>query len=110
MGLSADYVARAARLKRRAFPWSLVGMMTVVTIVAFGAAADPGTLRGNTAAWVRPHLYVAMLGTTIIASCLYLQANLLQANVNIINEILEAVRAEREKRGLAIDEESMTAK
>ena len=109
-GLSADFVNRAARLKRRAFPWSLLGMMALLCIVTFGAAADPATLRANTAAWVRPHLIVAMGGTAFVAACLYMQANSLQANVDLINEILGEVRVERERRGLAIDEETMVAK
>ena len=44
------------RLKRRAFAWSLLGMLTMVGVIALGAAADPATGRANTQAWTNFHL------------------------------------------------------
>src|SRR4051812_22167611 len=40
--LDTAAVAESNRLKRRTFPWSLLGMLTVVAIGALGGAADPG--------------------------------------------------------------------
>lgn len=94
------FVQRSSRLKRRAFPWSLLGILTILAIVSFGAAADPATLRATTARWVTPHLWMAMLGTGIVGYCLYQQATRIHANNGLVAEITHAVRVERERRGL----------
>lgn len=95
-----EYVRRSAKIKSRCFPWSLLGIITIVVIVTFGAAADPATLRSTTARWVVPHFWAAMLGTGLVVYCLYQQAVRIQTNNGLVNEITEAVRVEREKRGL----------
>src|SRR5262245_41838075 len=38
--LDATAVAASNRLKRRTFPWALIGMLAVVGIIALGGAAD----------------------------------------------------------------------
>ena len=50
------------RLKRRAFPLALAGMLVVVAIGALGAASDPATGRPGTHDWVNIHLIAAMAG------------------------------------------------
>ena len=55
------------RLKRRAFAVALTGMLTVVGIIALGAAADPATGRPNTADWTNFHLAAALAGSALIA-------------------------------------------
>ena len=54
--LDAAPVRESNRLKRRAFAVALVGMLTVVGVIALGAAADPATGRPNTQAWTNFHL------------------------------------------------------
>src|SRR3954452_7227372 len=50
--LDRSAVAESNRLKRRTFPWVLIGMLTVVGIVALGGAADPGaTVQLDTKVW-----------------------------------------------------------
>jgi hypothetical protein len=55
-GLDGSYIERSRRLKRSAFPFALMGMLAVVTIVALGGAADPASGRPGTQQWVTPHL------------------------------------------------------
>src|SRR3954465_11561386 len=40
--LDRSNIAESNRLKRRTFPWALIGILTVVGIIALGGAADPG--------------------------------------------------------------------
>jgi hypothetical protein len=94
------FVRRSAALKRRTFPFSLVGVLTILAIVTLGAAADPATLRETTYLWVTPHLWAAMVGTAVVVYCLSRQAVNIQTNNSIVNEVTAAVRAERQRRGL----------
>ena len=97
---SDDWIARADRLKRRTFPWAVVGMLTAVGIIALGAAAHPGTARAGTAWWVTPHLIGALVGTTLIGVSFYIQANNIQTNYQIIQQIVQLVQKVRRERGL----------
>ena len=46
--LDPSLVRRSTLLKRRTFPWALLGMLAVVGVIALGGAADPATGRpGN---------------------------------------------------------------
>ena len=93
-------VSRSAALKRRTFALALLGILSVLAIVALGAASDPATMRETTLRWVTPHLWAAMLGTVVVVFCLSKQAMNIQANNSIVNEVTAAVRAERKRRGL----------
>ena len=99
-GFEQDLIARSAALKRQAFPWSLVGILTLLGIVALGAAADPATLRATTADWVVPHFWAAMLGTGVVAFCLLQQVGKIHQNNGLVREITEKVTSERARRGL----------
>ena len=102
-GFQQDYLQRAAALKRNAFPWSLLGIVTIMTIVALGAAADPATYRTTTARWVIPHFWAAMLGTGVVAFCLIQQATKIHANLGLVTDVTAAVREERLRRGLDVE-------
>ncbi len=102
-GLDNEYVARSTKLKRATFPWSIMGVFSILAIVAFGAAADPGTLRPTTANWVTPHMIVAMLGSCVILIAILLQATNLHQNSQVIAEVVADVRKERQSRGLPVD-------
>ena len=85
----------SAMLKRKTFPWSLLGILVMLGVAAVGAACDPGTgyLRPQ---WVTPHVVTAIGGTMFIAVAFFYQVRRLRANHRLIEEILERVRVVRE--------------
>lgn len=101
--LNPEWVQRANRIKRRSFPWAMLGIGTVLAIASFGAAADPGTLSETTAKWVTPHYWLGIIGTLVIGGCLWFQAVSIASNQQVIEGILDAVRDVRERRGLAVE-------
>lgn len=101
--LPEEYTVRGTQLKRRAFPWAMLGMAVVLLIACFGAAADPGTLRETTAAWVQPHLWSAVIGTALIAAALHLQWRYIGDQQSLIEEIVVAVHDIRVERGLPVE-------
>ncbi|MCG8584386.1 MAG: hypothetical protein MI757_06710, partial [Pirellulales bacterium] len=94
--LEDQYVRRCTGLKRRCFPLAVTGMLTMLGIVALGAAADPGTLRSGTAWWATPHLVGALIGTSYIALSFALQRNLILQNYGVIAEVMQQVEAKRQ--------------
>lgn len=103
-GLDQGLVRKSTLLKRHTFPWSLAGMLAVLTIVALGAASDPGTLRATTGQWVLPHFYAAMVGGCVIVWAFFVQGVNLHRNAEIIESVVAEVRREREARGLDVEE------
>ena len=98
--LDNDFDLRFRRVKRRSFPWALLGMATVVGITSLGAAADPGTLRETTQQWVQPHGWSAILGVGVIAVALWMQYLTIQQNQALIEQVVAAVQDERRRRGI----------
>lgn len=107
--LPAEVVEASAAVKRRAFPWSLAGMAWSVGIVALGAAADPGTGRENTAAWVTPHLVFALLGILGLAWAFFQLHERITRQQEVINRVLALVKEIREARGLDTEEQLVVA-
>ena len=103
--LDAAAVRESNRLKRRTFPSALLGMLTVVGVIALGAAADPGTGRPDTQAWAEWHLAGAVLGIAFIAWTFAIAWNNVVANHAIIERLVAEVAQIRRERGL---EESST--
>ena len=101
-GLDAGLVERGRRLKRGAFPFALAGMLGVVAIVALGGAADPATGRPGTRGWVTPHLIGGIGIGGLIALCLQSQVPQIRRQQGLIDEVMVAVRAERQRRGLDV--------
>jgi hypothetical protein len=99
--LDGSLAQRSRSLKRKSLPWSMAGLAIVVMIVAMGAAADPGTLRPDTAKWVMPHAVGAIVGTIAIGWCLKAQTSSIGANLEIINAVVAEVERIRRDRGLA---------
>ena len=58
-GLDGSSSERSRRLKRSAFPFALLGMLAVVTVVALGGAADPASGRPGTQLGQAPQVVVA---------------------------------------------------
>ncbi len=97
-GLAPEILQENQLLKRKSFPWALTGMLAVLGISALGAAADPGNGMENTAQWVVPHLFAALVGICVISYCLYGLWVCIVRNNEIINQVMQEVVARR--RGL----------
>lgn len=100
--LGPDAVARSKQLKRQSLPLACAGVALALGIAATGAASDPGTLMQGTAAWVKPHLWSSILGTTLMALMLAVQWRLMRSNQLLIDQIMQEVRQLREQRGLPV--------
>lgn len=90
----------SAALKRRAFPWAVLGMLAVVGVAALGAASDPATGRADTAAWANYHLAAALGGIAFIAWTYYLAGSYIAANQGVIQRMVDRVAEVRRERGL----------
>jgi hypothetical protein len=101
-GLEAEFVNRAKRLKRAAFPLAVVGMLAVVGIVALGGAADPATGRKGSADWVTPHLVGGIGLAAAIAWCFQAQVPTIRRQQELIDDVMAAVHRERAARGLEV--------
>ena len=97
-GLPDVLAKRSQALKRQAFPWSFLGIVLVLAIAAFGAAADPATFNPDAADWVPYHWILAMAGVVLIAMSFYFQVIKIGENFELINEIMAAAEGERERR------------
>ncbi len=91
---------RSTLLKRRTFPWCVMGMLTVVAVGALGAASDPGTGRPNTADMASFHLMAALGGLAFIAWTYFLVWQNIAENQLVIQEIVGMVAGIRRERGL----------
>lgn len=107
--LDSSFTQRSNQLKRKTFPHAVVGMLTVVTMVALGGAADPSvdmpppplqSLTGGALSWADVHLIGAVAGLTLILYGFYVMANNIFANLGIINEVMAEVKRIRTERGL----------
>ncbi len=101
-GLDASFVRRSTLLKRRTFPWALMGMLAVVGVIALGAAADPATGRPGTEEWITPHLVGALAGLAFIAWTFFVEWNNIDANHAVIADVMTEVRRMRAERGLEV--------
>ena len=93
-------LAESTRLKRRTFPWCVLGMLAVVGVSALGAASDPGTGRSDTASWTDIHFAAAFGGLCLIAWTYYRAWLNIADNQRVIERIVAQVRQIREERGL----------
>jgi hypothetical protein len=91
-------VLASNRLKRRTFPLALIGMLTVVTVIALGGASDPGTGQPNTKAWANWHLAGAIMGVLVILWTYVVAWNNVVANHEIIRQVVDEVARIRENR------------
>jgi len=101
--LEPSALIRSTQLKRKTFPWSVLGMLTVVVVGALGAASDPGTGRANTAEMADVHLVAAFVGLAVVAWTYFRAWLNIFANQAVIQQILDAVATIRRERGLDTD-------
>jgi protein-S-isoprenylcysteine O-methyltransferase Ste14 len=94
---------RSTMLKRRTFPWCVLGMLAVVAVGALGAASDPGTGRPNTADMASVHLVAALVGLVFVAWTYFQAWQNIADNQNVIQEIVAMVARIRRERGLDED-------
>jgi hypothetical protein len=99
-GLDAGYIERSRRIKRSAFPFALVGMLLVVSIVALGGAADPASGRPGTRDWVTAHLIGGLTLAAAIAWCFQAQLPKIRSQHALIEDVMAEVRDARRRRGL----------
>lgn len=99
--LSADLAHRSTQLKRGTFPWALAGILSIIAVVGFGAAADAsGANWQNSASFVTPHYVVAMLAMVIVCAAFWMQIQRIAENHLVIDEILAEVQQIRSERNL----------
>jgi hypothetical protein len=94
---------RSTQLKRRTFPWCVLGMLTVVAVGALGAAADPGTGRPGTADMANWHLVAAFAGLAFIAWTYFQAWQNIAENQLVIQDIVAKVASIRRERGLDVE-------
>jgi hypothetical protein len=105
--LDPAIIRSSNKLKRRTFPWALLGMLTVVGIISLGAAADPGALFGpNAKAWTNWHLIGAFSGIGLVAWTYLVSWNNILANHAIITGLVAQVARLRKDRGLDAEPDS----
>jgi hypothetical protein len=93
--LDQELADQSRRLKRRSFPWALLGILVTLGIASLGAAADPEAVVLNPSTWVTAHWTLAMAGTILIGIAFVVQARALNANYQVINTIMQHVEARR---------------
>ncbi len=99
--LDSQFVRRSNFLKRRTFPWAVLGMLSVVGVAALGAAADPGAIGVKFSEnWVTPHLLGAIAGIGFITFTFVREWHNIAANHVVISEIVAAVKNIRDELGL----------
>ena len=99
-GFPNELIAQSNAIKRSTFPWALVGMLTVLGIIALGQASNPGIIRDGTANWVTPHLVGALLGTALIGFAFLRQGSNIAKNYALIDQVVAMVEKVREEKGL----------
>jgi hypothetical protein len=101
--LNPEFTQQSLAMKRRSFPWSLGGILTILLIVALGAASDPGNRLANSAAYSTWHFAAAMLGIFFIGVSFFVQVTRIATNYQLINNVMSEVQRIRAERGLAHD-------
>lgn len=102
-GLPTSFITRSKQIKRASFPFALIGMLSVVAIVALGGAADPAAGRQGSEAWVTPHLLGGIGLAGLIAACFQAQRSRIRQQQGLIGDVLAAVREIRRSRGLEVE-------
>jgi hypothetical protein len=103
-------LARSNQLKRRTFPWCVLGMVAVVVVGALGAASDPGTGRANTEAMADVHLAAAFAGLALVGWTYWRALSNILDNQAVIQEIVDSVQRIRRERGLDAESASEGSK
>ena len=103
-GLDVQLARQSYELKRHTFFWAVIGMLTVVGVIALGAASDPATGRPTAPDWAIYHLAGALAGVAVVVFTYTVAWNNIASNHQVIRNILEQVRDIRTERGLDVDQ------
>ena len=102
--LDTTLIEQSKRLKRAAFPFAVIGMLSMVGIVALGGAADPGGgLADRSREWVTWHLVGGIGLAALIAWYFQAQVQPIRGQHDLIETVMDAVRRERTARGLDVE-------
>jgi hypothetical protein len=108
--LNPELPARSTLIKRRTFPWSVMGMLAIVVLVLLGGLSDPSiplnqSHPGRSPQMVQWH-YLAAMGTlAFMALTFAVQAMRIYENSQAIGAILAEVRRIRLAKGLPVGED-----
>lgn len=100
--LDNSYSERIRRLKKTAFPWSLLSVVMVMVTAAFGAASDPATGRSETAMWVTPHFFLGLATLAVVVWSFFNQVKKIKGNTDVTREIESEVHRIRQQHGLDV--------
>lgn len=101
--LDPNHARESARLKRKTFPFAVIGMLTIVGVIALGAASDPATGRQGTEGWDLYHRIAAFAGIAVMLWTYVVEWNHIHANQQVINNLMNEVRRIRAERGLDVE-------
>jgi len=99
--LDASITQRSDALKRAAFPWAALGIVSILVVATLGAASDPSANTSESASYVNIHMLAALTAFAIIGYALFVQMSKIAANYAIIEEILAQVHSIREAKRLS---------
>lgn len=103
--LDSALAIEGQRIKRRNFPWSLTGILSILGVMALGAAADAsGANWKHAGQFVQPHYVAAMAAMALIGFSFNRQTNYLRENGELVAKILAEVARVRRERGLVTAE------
>lgn len=99
--LDSALADRSLKLKRQSYPLALISFLAILTLVVLGAFSDPsGSNFENSDRWVVSHQMAAWTAVVVVGWSLSVQVGKIGANYEIIESILQQVRAVRKERGL----------
>jgi hypothetical protein len=100
--LDRAYVAESTALKRRAFPWALLGMLSVIGVALLGGLADPRISIAREIDWPTWHFFAALLAIGLIAVAFYVQWTHVVEHHALIGRVMRDVERIRLERGLPV--------
>jgi hypothetical protein len=107
-GLAPALRGRSNTVKRRTFPLAVANMLIAVGIVALGGAGDPaGTFHGAPPpglTWGNLHFMAAAVGLCVIAWASIAEYQNIEANQQVIADVMADVKRIRSERGLDVEE------
>jgi hypothetical protein len=100
--LDRVYVAESTALKRRAFPWALLGMLSVIGVALLGGLADPRISIAGEIDWPTWHFLAALSAIGLIAAVFYVQWTHVARHHALIGRVMRDVERIRAERGLPV--------
>jgi hypothetical protein len=104
--LDRAYVVESTALKRRAFPWGLLGMLSVIGVAFVGGLADPRISVAAGIDWPRLHFLAALAAIALVALAFYMQWTHVVSHHALIGRVMNDVSRIRTERGLPVYDEA----